>query len=283
MKQELITAELTKPRLTSARVMRIFLAPVRHWKAWVLPTIIVVVWAQLAARGVLPSYILPSPSAVVEELHYLWQTGELSQHIHVTLLRVATGFVAGALAATLCGALAGYSTLFRDFVDPTLQAIKAIPSLGWVPLFILWFGIFETSKIALIAVGVFFPVYLNLMNAVRDADRKLFEVAKVYRLSTWHTITRVLLPGTLPAYLTGLRSGLALGWMFVIAAELMGASQGLGFLMLDGQMTGNPAAIIGALLLFALLGKASDLLLTVLSARALSWQDGWQSSEQSSN
>jgi sulfonate transport system permease protein len=116
---------------------------------------------------------------------------------------------------------------------------------------------------------------LNLMAGIRDSDRKLFEVARVYRLSTFDRVFRVLLPGTLPAYFTGLRSGLALGWMFVIAAELMGASQGLGFLMLDGQMTGNPAIIIGALVLFALVGKITDALLTFTATRLLSWQDSF--------
>lgn len=248
---------------------------VPQWKGWVLPIAILVLWAQLAKAGIVPEYILPHPSLVLEEMWYLWQRNELGAHISVTLVRVASGFLLGALAATILGSLAGYSRLFRELVDPTLQAIKSIPSLGWVPLFILWFGIFETSKITLIAVGVFFPVYLNLMMAIRDADRKLFEVAQVYQLSTWHRIIKVLLPGTLPAYFTGLRSGLALGWMFVIAAELMGASQGLGFLMLDGQMTGNPSVIIGALLLFAAFGKSSDFILTLISARVLSWQDSF--------
>lgn len=247
-----------------------------YWKGWLLPIAIVLTWGYLTHAGAVPAYVLPAPQAVLEEMHYLWQDDALAGHIQVTLFRVATGFIIGTLAATVLGALAGYSRLFRELVDPTLQAIKAIPSLGWVPLFILWFGIFETSKVTLIAVGVFFPVYLNLMMAIRNADRKLFEVAQVYQLSGWDRVVRVLLPSTLPAYFTGLRSGLALGWMFVIAAELMGASQGLGFLMLDGQMTGNPAVIIGALILFAVLGKGSDLLLTMLSAKLLSWQDSYE-------
>lgn len=244
-----------------------------RWRSWVLPALLLLAWALLSHYGVFPGYILPHPVLVLEDMVSLWQSGELLDHVLVTLTRVAAGFFAGAAAATLFGALTGYSRICREIIDPTLQAMKAIPSLGWVPLFILWFGIFETSKIILIAVGVFFPVYLNLMTAIRDADRKLFEVAQVYQLSTRDRVFRVLLPGTLPAYFTGLRSGLALGWMFVIAAELMGANQGLGFLMLDGQMTGNPSIIVGALMLFAVLGKATDALLTILSTRLLFWQD----------
>ncbi len=144
-------------------------------------------------------------------------------------------------------------------LDPTLQALRNVPSIAWVPLFIVWLGIFETSKITLIAVGVFFPVYLNLMSGIQDVDRKLVEVGRVYRLSGCRLVRRVLLPATLPSYLIGLRGGLGLGWMFVVAAELMGASQGLGFLLVDGQMTGRVQVIIGRIVLFAMLGKLTDL------------------------
>lgn len=246
------------------------------WKSWVVPLLILLVWSQLSSQGVFPEYLLPHPLKVWEELAYLAQTGDLWSHIYTTSWRVAAGFLSGVVAATLLGALTGYSRLARELLDPTLQAVKAVPSLAWVPLFILWFGIFEASKITLIAVGVFFPIYLNLMSGIRDTDRKLFEVARVYRLSRWNLVTRILLPATLPSYFVGLRAGLALGWMFVIAAELMGASQGLGFLMLDGQMTGNPAVIIGALVLFALAGKLSDALLLSVARRVLSWQDSFE-------
>jgi sulfonate transport system permease protein len=173
----------------------------------------------------------------------------------------------------------GYSSIVGEYLDPTLQALKAVPSLAWVPLFILWFGIFEVSKIALIAVGVFFPIYLNLVTAIRSTDRKLVEVGRVNALGRFDLIKRILVPAALPNYVTGLRGGLALGWMFVIAAELMGASSGLGFLMLDGQMTGRPATIVAALILFALAGKASDALLVAAGRRVLSWQDDFASTQ----
>lgn len=246
------------------------------WKGWVVPGLILLVWSLLSRLGVFPAYLLPHPLSVWNELVYLGQNGDLWPHIYTTSWRVAAGFLFGTLAATLLGALTGYSRLAREFLDPTLQALKAVPSLAWVPLFILWFGIFEASKITLIAVGCFFPVYLSLMSGIRDTDRKLFEVGRVYRLSRWNLITRILLPATLPSYFIGLRAGLALGWMFVIAAELMGASQGLGFLMLDGQMTGNPSVIIGALVLFALAGKLTDALLTRIATRVLAWQDSFE-------
>jgi sulfonate transport system permease protein len=161
----------------------------------------------------------------------------------------------------------------RDYLDPTLQALKSVPSLAWVPLFILWFGIFEISKVMLIAVGVFFPVYLNLMAGIQSVDRKLVEVGRVNNLGPLDLVRHILIPATLPAYFTGLRAGLALGWMFVIAAELMGANKGLGFLMIDGEMTGRPSVIVGALVLFAIAGKLSDAILVSILRRVLHWQD----------
>jgi sulfonate transport system permease protein len=240
-----------------------------------LPLAIVILWEVCARAGWLRPNQLPSPSAVFVEMYGLAETGELWQHLAATGERVLWGFLAGAGAATLLGALTGYSRLARQILDPTFQALKSVPSLAWVPLFILWFGIFELSKIVLIAVGVFFPIYLNLMTGILSTDRKLVEVGHVYGLPRRQLVLRVLLPGTLPSYFIGLRSGLALGWMFVIAAELMGASKGLGFLMLDGQMTGRPQVIIGSLVLFALLGKATDAVLAWGARRALRWQDSY--------
>jgi sulfonate transport system permease protein len=128
----------------------------------------------------------------------------------------------------------------------------------------------------LIAVGVFFPVYLTLAGAIASVDRKLVEVGRIYRFGTWDLVRRILLPAALPTYITGLRGGLGLGWMFVVAAEFMGASKGLGYLLVDGQMTGRPAIILAAILLFAVLGKLSDLALAALGARLVRWQDGFR-------
>jgi sulfonate transport system permease protein len=239
----------------------------------ILPVTLVVLWEAAARVGLLAPNQLPAPTAVFQEMAGLAETGELFDHIGITLYRVFAGFFLGVAVATVLGSLTGYSRLGRELLDPLVQGLRNVPSLAWVPLFILWLGIFELSKVTLIAVGVFFPVYLNLMSGIQGVDRKLVEVGRVYRLSGFKLVRRVLLPATLPAYLVGLRSGLGLGWMFVIAAELMGASKGLGFLLLDGQMTSRPQVIIGSLVLFAIFGKLTDVILVTVSQRFVGWQD----------
>jgi sulfonate transport system permease protein len=163
--------------------------------------------------------------------------------------------------------------LVRRVIDPTLQGLRAVPSIAWIPLFILWLGIFETSKVALIAVGVFFPIYLGVMGAVLSVDRKIVEVGRAFRLSGAAMVRRILLPAVLPAYVVSLRAGLGLGWMFVIAAEFMGASEGLGYLLIDGQQLGKPAEIVAAILAFAVLGKITDAIVVLASAPFLRWED----------
>jgi len=186
---------------------------------------------------------------------------------------VVAGFGVGTGLGTVLGAISGYSTLVRRLIDPSLQGLRAVPSIAWIPLFILWLGIFETSKVALIAAGVFFPVYLGVMGAVMSVDRKIVEVGRVFRLSGVQMVWRILFPAVLPAYVIALRAGLGLGWMFVIAAEFMGASEGLGYLLIDGQQLGKPAEIVAAIVAFALLGKTTDWLIVGVTAPFLRWED----------
>ena len=238
----------------------------------ILPLTIIFIWHFLSVNEIVRSNLLPPPSEVVNEILILTNDGELFSHILITLNRVFNGFILGGILASVLGVITGISPTLRNLFDPTIQALKAVPSLAWVPLFILWFGIFENSKVALISVGVFFPIYLNLMMGIRQIDKKIIEVAHINNLNHFQTIRWVLIPGIIPEWITGLRSGLALGWMFVIAAELMGASEGLGYLMIDGQMTGRPALIIGALILFAIVGKLTDQLIYFLSKPFLKWK-----------
>ncbi|HUJ98847.1 MAG TPA: ABC transporter permease [Stellaceae bacterium] len=246
----------------------------------VLPALLLALWEALSRFGVAPPNLLPAPSSVLRALRDLWLGGELWGHIEITLLRVLLGFLLGTAVATVLGALTGSSALWRRLLDPTLQALRSIPSIAWVPIFILWLGIFEASKVTLIAVGAFFPVYLQTMAGIQQVDRKLVEVARMHGYGGVALVRRVLLPATLPAYITGLRGGLGLAWMFVVAAELMGASEGLGFLLLDGQQTGRPANILAAILLFAIFGKATDLALALLGRRFTAWQDNFQHAEE---
>ena len=239
----------------------------------VLPVTLAVAWEFIVRMGWASGRLAPPPSVILATFVDLARTGDLQRNTLVTLGRVAAGFGLGAGIATIVGAAAGYSPLVRRLLDPSLQALRAIPSIAWVPLFILWLGIFEASKITLIAVGVFFPVYLGLMGAIQSVDRKLVEVGRAFRLSDVAMVRRILLPAVLPAYVISLRSGLGLGWMFVVAAELMGASEGLGYLLIDGQQLGKPAEIVAAIVAFAIVGKASDWLIALVAAPFLRWED----------
>ena len=241
----------------------------------VLPVGLALAWEIAVRMGLSDGRLVPPPSRIYQEFAELWQAGELQRHLIATVLRVIVGFGLGSVAGTLLGAIAGYSTILRRLVDPTLQGLRAVPSIAWIPLFILWLGIFETSKVALIAVGVFFPIYLGVMGAILSVDRKIVEVGRIFRLSGPAMIRRILLPAVLPAYVVALRVGLGLGWMFVVAAEFMGASEGLGYLLIDGQQLGKPAQIVAAIVIFAILGKTTDWLIEIASAPLLRWQDAF--------
>jgi len=238
-----------------------------------LPVLAALLWEGAVQAGLAQGRLVPPPSRILATLWGLAQTGELWVHVAVTLWRILAGFAIGAAAGIVFGAISGSSESLRRLFDPTLQALRAIPSIAWVPLFILWLGIFEASKVALIAVGVFFPVYLGIASAILSVDRKLVEVGRVFRLSRIGLARRILLPAVLPEAVIALRSGLGLGFMFVVAAEFMGASEGLGYLLIDGQQMGKPDQILAAIIAFALLGKAADSLIVLLTRPLVRWQD----------
>ena len=241
----------------------------------VLPVGAAILYEIAARLGLFEARLLPPPSRIAETLWKLAASGELTTHILATLYRVFWGFGIGSVVGVLLGALTGSSAAARRVLDPTLQALRAIPSLAWVPLFILWLGIFETSKIALIAVGCFFPVYLGVMGAIANVDRKIVEVGRAFRLSRVALARRILLPAITPDTVVALRSAVGLGFMFVVAAELMGASEGLGYLLLDGQQLGKPDQILASILCFAVLGKICDWLLVIATKPFLTWQDSF--------
>lgn len=238
-----------------------------------LPILLIVIWEYVSQVGLVESYQLPAPSVILVKLVDLTASGELFGHVFITVYRVFLGFGLGSLVAIAFGLLVGFSKNAEYLFDPIIQAFRSIPSLAWVPLFILWMGIGESSKVTMIAVGVFFPVYLNLVSGIICVDRKLIEVGKMFKLTHFQQIRQIIFPATLPSLLVGLRSGLGLGWMFVVAAELMGASQGLGYLLVLGQNTLSPEMILLSIILFAVIGKTTDWFLKLVEDHFLSWQD----------
>jgi len=239
----------------------------------VVPILLLCAWQIASSAGLVTESVLPPPSRVFSSFVQMAGSGEMAQAVGITAWRLGCGFALGAAAGTLLGGLCGASALARALLDPLVQALRSVPSLAWVPLFILWLGILEASKITLIAVGVFFPVYLNLMTGIAQVDRKLLEVGQVHGYSRLQLLLRIQVPAALPAYVVGLRTGLGLGWMFVSAAELLGASNGLGFLLDDGEQTGRPERVLVAILLFGLCGKLTDIVLSAAGARLVAWQD----------
>ncbi|MYM72087.1 ABC transporter permease subunit [Duganella sp. FT134W] len=239
-----------------------------------LPVAVLVVVELSVRGGLIPANMLPAPSQILDTLRDLGAQG-LAGHIVASTLRVVAAFAAGAVLAVLLGAAVGLSRHAEAILDPSFQALRAIPSLAWVPLLLLWLGIDEAPKIVLIAIGAFFPVYMGVASGIRGVDRKLIEVARLYRLSNVALTRRVLLPAALPAILTGLRNGLSLAWMFMVAAELIAASKGLGYLLSDGRETSRADIVLAAIFLLAILGKISDSLMAAIEKRSLAWRDSY--------
>jgi sulfonate transport system permease protein len=242
------------------------------WWGAILPAFVLVALEIVARSGWISANLLPPPTEV---LRSLWSLGAatVATHVLASTVRVATGFAAGAALAILAGAAAGLSVHARALLDPGFQALRAIPSLAWVPLLLLWLGIDEAPKIVLIAIGAFFPVYMGVSAGFRDVDRKLVEVARLHGLRGATLARRVLLPAALPSVWTGLRNGLSLAWMFMVAAELIAATNGLGYLLTDGRETGRADLVFAAIALLAVLGKLSDAGMAWLEREWLAWRD----------
>ena len=249
-------------------------SPLQRWRiaGLLLPFAFLGLLEALVRTHVVPEHLVPAPSTIAETL---WQLGgnRLGRHIGASSLRVFAGFAIGTAIAILFGAAMGLSRRLDALLDPSFQALRAIPSLAWVPVLLLWMGIDEAPKITLIAIGAFFPVHLSVVAGIRGVDRKLIELGEVNRLSQQALFVRILLPASLPQIFTGLRTGLSLAWMFMVAAELIAATRGLGYLLSDGRETGRPDLVFGAILLLALLGKLSDSVLKTIETRVLSWRD----------
>jgi sulfonate transport system permease protein len=247
----------------------------RRISSFVLPGLILAGWEGAIRLGLFPAHALPAPSTVLQTLSLEARSGELWAHVTASTWRVLAGFTIGSIIAVALGTAVGLSTRMESFLDPTLQAIRSIPTLGWVPLLLLWMGIGEAPKLTLIAVGAFFPTYVATTSGIRGVDRKLVEVGNVYSLSGVALARRIILPGALPSILVGLRTGMGVAWLFVVAAELIAASRGVGFMLTDGRENSRADLILGAILLLALLGKLSDGILKWLERRLLYWRDSF--------
>lgn len=241
--------------------------------AWGLPLAIVAGWWGSVELGIFQPYQLPPPPVVLDAAIGLWRRGLLQQDILQTCLRVLEGFAIGSVVAVLLGTLTGFWARAEEALEPTLQALRTVPTLAWAPLLLLWLGIDEAPKIALVAIGAFFPVYVNLVAGIKGVDRKLVEVARIYNLSNAQIARRVVLPASLPDLITGLRLGATQAWLFVVVAEFFGSSAGLGFRLTDSQLSSRVDLMFVALVVLALFGKITDSILRVAERRLLGWRD----------
>ena len=239
-----------------------------------LPLALLAAWWIATTYGGVKIYQLASPADVVRELVTLARAGELGKNLLASIERVAFGFVVALALAVALGSAVGLSPRVERIVDPTLQAVRAIPSLAWVPLLLLWLGIGESAKIVLIAIGAFFPIYVNLVSGIRGVDRKLVEVAEIFGIRGFALAWRVVLPAASPSLLVGARIGLTQAWLFLVAAELLGATRGLGFLLTEGQQISRTDEVLTAIVLLAICGKLSESVMRAIEKRALHWTDG---------
>lgn len=228
-----------------------------------VPALIVLGWHLATTRGLVPAHQLPSPGAVVSAGIDLWQRGQFQVHIAISTQRVLSGFAIGSLLGLVLGSAVGLSRWFAAAFSPTIGAIRAVPSLAWVPLLILWIGINEDSKITLITIGAFFPVFTTVAGALRHVDPHLVEAGRAYGLRGLRLLRTVQLPAVVPSVVSGLRLALAQAWLFVVAAELIASSMGLGFLIIDSANNGRIDRMLLAIVSFAVLGKLTDTLIGV--------------------
>jgi sulfonate transport system permease protein len=229
--------------------------------------LLLAIWQFVTATGVFSASQLPAPADVVAALGDLLRRGQLWIHLEASISRVLLGYLAGAAAALALGSLVGLSVVARRLLAPTVAAFRTVPSLAWVPLLLLWFGIDETPKLLLVAIGAFFPIYTTTASALSHVDAQLLEVGRAYGRHGVSLLTTVMLPAAAPELVNGLRLGLANAWLFLVAAELIASSKGLGFLLIDSQNTGRTDVMLLAIILLAALGKLSDSVLGALEHR----------------
>lgn len=245
----------------------------RGWVVAVLgalvPVTLLAVWHLASTTGLVAVYQLPPPGMVWDAAVELAGRGELWTHVAISTQRVLLGFAGGAVLGLALGSLVGLSRISSVLLSPTVGAIRAVPSLAWIPLLLIWLKLGEDSKVTLVAIGAFFPVYTTVSAALRHVDPQLVEAGRAFGLHRLALFRAVQLPAVLPSVISGLRLAMAQAWLFLVAAELAGAAMGLGFLLTDSRFNGRVDRVLLAIVLLALLGKLSDTLIGVAEKRFL--------------
>lgn len=243
---------------------------------WLVPLALLLVWQLASVRGWLSTRVLPAPVDVAVAFWTLSASGELWTHVQISAWRALAGLAIGGGLGLLLGLLMGSVRFFETLLDSTIQMVRNIPALALIPLVILWFGIDEAAKLFLIAVAVFFPIYLNTFHGIRNVDPALIEMGRTYGLSRWGLYTQVILPGALSSILVGLRFSLGLMWVILIVAETISAQSGIGYLTMNAREFLQTDVVLLGILLYALLGKLADVLARALERYWLRWHPGYQ-------
>ena len=249
------------------------------WKRllpWLVPVVLIAGWQIASSLGWLSTRVLPAPLAVVQAAWTLSESGELWVHVKVSAARALTGLAVGGGLGLLLGLLTGSSRIAETLLDSSIQMVRNIPALAMIPLVILWFGIDESAKLFLIAVSVFFPIYLNTFHGIRGVDPGLIEMGRTYGLSRWQLYTQIILPGALSSILVGLRFSLGLMWVILIVAETISAQAGIGYLTMNAREFLQTDIVLVGILLYALLGKLADVFAKGLERYWLRWHPGYQ-------
>jgi sulfonate transport system permease protein len=243
---------------------------------WIVPLLIVLIWQLACATGFVSSRVLPAPSDVAVAGWKLAISGELARNIWVSFWRASIGFLIGGGIGFTFGLANGLSRLASKLTDTTLQMVRNIPHLALIPPVILWFGIDEGAKLFLVALGVFFPIYLNTVHGIRTVDPQLIEMARVYGMTDRELFTRVIFPGALPSIFVGLRFALGIMWLTLIVAETIAASSGLGYMAMQAREFMLVDVVVLSILIYALLGKLADSASRALEHLTLSWHPAFR-------
>lgn len=243
---------------------------------WLLPVAILLVWEASSRFGAIPSSVLPAPSDVAAAFWRVLESGELLRNIWVSTGRAFAGFIVGGLIGLGFGLANGLSFLSREITDTTLQMVRNIPHLALIPLVILWFGIDEEAKLFLVALGVFFPIYVNTLLGIQTVDPQLVEMGRIYGMSPSTLFFRVILPGALPSMFVGLRYALGIMWLTLIVAETISASSGLGYMAMQAREFLMLDVVVLSILIYALLGKLADSVARALERACLKWHPAFQ-------